>query len=184
MKTDLSTYNNSWYNPGAGVAKRSLWFIVNLLFFKTGLHYGSSVKRMMLRIFGARIGKGVVIKPSVNIKYPWNLVVGNHVWIGEQVWIDNLAMVTIGDNVCLSQGALLLCGNHNFSKPSFDLMVGAIILEEGCWIGARSLVGPGVTVHSHAVLAAGSTATAEMEAFKVYRGNPAKIVGDRKIVEK
>ena len=56
-----------------------------------------------MRLFGASVGKGVIINPRVNIKYPWKLVIGSNVWIGEKVWIDNLADVTIGDNVCLSQ---------------------------------------------------------------------------------
>jgi putative colanic acid biosynthesis acetyltransferase WcaF len=181
MKTDLSTYNNSWYNPGAGVLKRFVWYVVSRLFFKTGWPVPSGMKCKLLRMFGARIGSGVVIKPSVNIKYPWFLSIGNHVWIGERVWIDNLAMVTIGESACLSQGAMLLCGNHDYTEPSFDLMVGEINLAEGCWIGALALVGPGVKAGSHAVLSAGSVASGDLEPFKIYRGNPAVVVRERKM---
>ena len=129
---------------------------------------------MLLRMFGARIGSGVVVKPRVTIKYPWKLAVGDHSWIGEQVWIDNLDQVTIGAHVCISQGALLLCGNHDYKKPTFDLITGPIVLENGVWIGAKASVAPGVTCGSHSVLAMGGVATKNLEAWKVYQGNPAK----------
>jgi putative colanic acid biosynthesis acetyltransferase WcaF len=141
----------------------------------------SAVKVVLLRLFGAKIGKGVVIKPNVNIKYPWLLEIGSYVWIGEQVWIDNLANVIIGDHVCISQGALLLCGNHNYKKPSFDLLVGKITIEEGAWIGAKAVVCPNVTVHSHAILSVVSVATKNLEPYAIYQGNPAIKIRDRKI---
>jgi putative colanic acid biosynthesis acetyltransferase WcaF len=172
MKTDLSTYNNAWYQPGS-MLKRLLWYLVNALVLNNSLVLSSSFKVFCLRRFGAKIGKGVVIKPRVNIKYPWHLVIGNHCWIGEQVWIDNLDRVSIGDHVCISQGAYLGCGNHNYKLPSFDLMVAPITLEEGSWVGAKSIVGPGVTLKSHSVLALGSIATKDLEAYHIYRGNPA-----------
>ena len=130
-QTDLSKYNNDWYQPGAGKIKIALWYMTNALFLINPLNPFSSLKVFLLRLFGARIGKGVVIKQSVNIKYPWKLSVGDYTWIGERVWIDNLANVSIGKNCCLSQGAMLLCGNHNYKKETFDLIIGDIVLEDG-----------------------------------------------------
>ena len=179
MKTRLDLYNNSWYRPGGSPLSRGLWYFVNHLIFNNGLFPFSGFKCTILRLFGARVGSGVVIKPSVNIKYPWRLEIGNHVWIGEGVWIDNLGQVKIGDHVCLSQGCLLLCGNHNYRKETFDLMVGDITLEEGVWIGARALLGPGVHAGTHSVLEAGSVSGKNLEAFTIYRGNPAAIVKKR-----
>jgi putative colanic acid biosynthesis acetyltransferase WcaF len=173
-KTDLSVFNNSWYTPKAGVAKRGMWFLVNAIVMLNPIVPFSGLKIFLLRSFGAQIGKGVVIKPSVNIKYPWLLSIDDNSWIGEKVWIDNLADVHIGKNVCISQGAFLLCGNHNYKKPSFDLQIGKIILEDGVWIGAKSIVCPGVTCSSHAVLAVGSIATHNLDAFSIYQGNPAE----------
>ena len=132
-----------------------------------------------MRTFGAKIGENVTIKPKVNIKYPWFLKISDNVWIGENVWIDNLTQVTISSNVCISQGAMLLCGNHNYKKSTFDLMLGEIVLEEGVWIGARSVVCPGVTCKSHSVLTVGSVATSDLEAYSIYQGNPARKVKDR-----
>jgi putative colanic acid biosynthesis acetyltransferase WcaF len=135
----------------------------------------------LLRVFGAQIGTGVVIKPAVNIKYPWRLKIGNHVWIGEQVWIDNLENITIGDHVCISQGAMLLCGNHNYKRTTFDLLVGKIVLEDGAWIGAQTVVCPGVTCKSHSLLTVGSIATSNLNAYTIYQGNPAVAIKERVI---
>ena len=170
--TDLSTFNNAWYKPGGSPAKRVLWYYVNEVVFKTGLFPINGLKTGLLRAFGAAVAEGVVIKPCVNIKYPWRLRIGRHTWIGENVWIDNLDNVTLGANCCLSQGAMLLCGSHNYKQPTFDLITKPIVLEDGAWVGAQALVCPGVTLASHAVLAAGSVATEDIPAYSIAQGNP------------
>jgi putative colanic acid biosynthesis acetyltransferase WcaF len=179
-KTDLSKFTNEWYDTGAGTIKKVLWYIVNVIFFKSGFPV-NGIKVQVLRSFGAIVGNQVVIKPFTNIKYPWKLSIGNNVWIGESVWIDNLAYVTIEDHVCLSQGAFLLCGNHNYKKESFDLIVKEIKLQQGVWIGAKSIVCPGVTCNTHAVLTAGSIATKDLDSYGVYTGNPAVKIRERVI---
>jgi putative colanic acid biosynthesis acetyltransferase WcaF len=181
LKTQLNKFTNNWYTSGASKPKMLLWYFVNLIFFTSRWLPVSAIKVTLLRIFGAQVGSGVVIKPAVNIKYPWRLKIGNHVWIGEQVWIDNLENVEIGHHVCISQGAMLLCGNHNYKKSSFDLMVGKIILEEGVWIGAQTVVCPGVVCKSHSILTVGSVATSELKAYTIYQGNPAKAIKERVI---
>ncbi|MHA7943029.1 WcaF family extracellular polysaccharide biosynthesis acetyltransferase [Formosa sp. 3Alg 14/1] len=178
MKTDLSNYNNNWYQPG-GKLKILLWYVINVLFFINPLNPVSSLKVFLLKCFGARIGTGVVIKPGVNIKYPWLLTIGDYSWIGEKVWIDNLAQVTIGKHACISQEAMLLCGNHNYKKSTFDLMVGEIIIEDGAWVGAKSVVCPNVKIESHAILTVNSVATKTLEAYYIYQGNPAKQIRKR-----
>jgi putative colanic acid biosynthesis acetyltransferase WcaF len=169
----LAKYNNSWYSPKAGTIKQLLWYFVNALFIKNYMMPLSGVKVALLRLFGAKIGAGVVIKPGVNVKYPWLLTVGSHTWIGENVWIDNLCEVSIGSNACLSQGAMLLTGNHDFKKETFDLIVKEIVLEDGAWVGAQCVVCPGVTCGTHSVLTVGSVATANLEPYGIYKGNPA-----------
>ena len=149
------------------------WYVVNELFLRNPLNISSGLKVFCLKVFGAKIGKGVVIKPHINIKYPWKLSIGDHCWIGEGVWIDNLDQVTIEDHVCISQGAFLLCGNHNYKNQGFDLMTAPIVLKEGSWVGAKSIVGPGVVLESHSVLALGSVTSDSLEAYGIYRGNPA-----------
>ena len=180
QKTNLSSFNNSWYQAGGNLITRLLWYFTNAIFINSAFPL-SGVKVVLLKIFGAKIGKGVLIKPHVNIKYPWRLKIGNYVWIGEKVWIDNLADVTIEDHVCISQGAMLLCGNHDYKKTTFDLMVGNIYLKQGAWIGAQSVVCPGVVVGEHAVLSVGSVASKDMEPYWIYRGNPAEKIKQRQI---
>ncbi len=180
QKTNLAAFNNSWYKPGS-VIKIGLWQLFSAVFLINHLSLFSSLKVAVLRMFGAKIGAGVVIKQGVRIKYPWLLEIGNHVWIGEGCWIENHAKVNIGNNVCLSQGAMLLCGNHDFKKSSFDLMVGEIILEDGVWIGARALVCPGITCKSHSVLSVESVASNNLEPYSIYRGNPAIKIRERQI---
>jgi putative colanic acid biosynthesis acetyltransferase WcaF len=179
--TDLSGYTNNWYKPGAGRLKRVLWFIINAWLFASYNPF-NGLKIFLLRAFGAKVGKNVVIKPAVNIKYPWRLVIGDYAWIGEKVWIDNLEDVQIGKNVCISQAAILLCGNHNYRSSGFDLMVGKIILEDGCWIGARAIVCPGVTCGSHAVLTVNSVAVGNLEPYSINTGNPAVKMKARTII--
>jgi putative colanic acid biosynthesis acetyltransferase WcaF len=175
MKTDLSTYDNSWFYPGAGILKRMLWHLTNALFFINPVNASSGLKVLLLKLFGCRIGRGVNIKTGVNIKYPWLLEVGENSWIGEDVWIDNLVHVKLGANVCLSQGAMLLTGNHDYKKPTFDLIIKGIVLEDGVWIGAKAVVCPGVVCKSHSILSVGSVAVSDMDAYMVYQGNPAVI---------
>lgn len=179
--TDLSKFDNSWFDPGAGALKRLLWYLTNVVFIHSHALLPYSVKGGILRMFGAKVGKGVVIKPRVNIKYPWKLSVGDHTWVGEGVWIDNLDQVTIGANACISQGALILSGNHDFTQSTFDLIVKPIVIEDGAWVGAKSTVTQGVTIGSHAVLAVGSVASNDLESFGIYRGNPAVKVKERQI---
>ncbi|PRY88362.1 WcaF family extracellular polysaccharide biosynthesis acetyltransferase [Mongoliibacter ruber] len=179
-KISLIKFDNSFYKPGSKV-KILLWYLVNMFFFKSSFIFPSKFKTRILRIFGASVGKNVLIKPNVNIKYPWFLEIGDNVWIGEQVWIDNLAMVSISDNVCISQGAMLLCGNHNYKKETFDLIIGEILLEEGVWIGAKAVVCPGVKCFSHSILTVGSVATTNLNPYSIYQGNPALKIRERKI---
>jgi putative colanic acid biosynthesis acetyltransferase WcaF len=183
LKVDLNSYTKGDYNSQKGIVMRLVWYFINIIFFKSYLFPFYSFKRFLLKLFGAKIGKMVVIKPGVNIKYPWFLSIGDYTWIGEGVWIDNLTHVKIGSHVCISQGALLLTGNHNYKKISFDLIIGEIELKEGVWIGAKSLVCLNVKCETHSVLSAGSLANHDLEAYGIYQGNPAVKIKNR-IIEK
>jgi len=178
MPVNLQSYSNKDYKPGS-LFKRMLWYFLNGMVFKSGIFPFYGFKRFLLRSFGARIGRGVLIKPHVNIKYPWFLEIDDHTWIGENVWIDNLATVKIGANVCISQGAYLLTGNHNYKSSNFELMVSGINIEDGVWVGAKSIVCPGVNCRSYSVLSVGSVATSDLEANDIYQGNPAIKIKER-----
>ncbi|WP_405380801.1 WcaF family extracellular polysaccharide biosynthesis acetyltransferase [Maribacter sp. LLG6340-A2] len=179
---DLSIYQANEYKPGIFL-KRAIWYIINRLFFKTSIYYSYGFKRFLLRIFGAKVGNNLTIKPGLSIKYPWFLEIGDNVWLGEDVWIDNIAKITIGSNVCISQGALIVSGSHNYKKRSFDLILSDVILENGVWLGAKSVVTPGVTCKSHSVLSVGSVASNDLEPYKIYKGNPAVFIRDRNFID-
>ncbi len=179
-QVDLGRYSESWYKPG-GIVKRALWYAVNMIFLKSSIPYPNFLKVSLLRLFGARVGQGVNIKPCVNIKYPWFLEIGNNVWLGEEAWIDNKAKVTIGNNVCISQGAYILTNNHDYKKETFDLIIKPITIEDGVWIGARAMVCPGVTLKSHSVITAGSVISKDAQAYGIYKGAPAERVKERVI---
>lgn len=181
-EVNLGNFDNSWYKPGS-FFKRFFWHVISNIFINSTLPFPLKVKVFILRLFGAKIGQNVTIKPSVNIKYPWFLIIKDNVWIGENVWIDNFVQVVICENVCISQGALLLTGNHDYSKKSFDLIPGKITVENGAWVGAKSVVCPGVTLESHSVLTVGSVATKNLSAYSVFQGNPAIFLRERKIHE-
>lgn len=179
MTTKLDSFNGSDFHKDAGLFIQACWFFIHALFIQSSFIPVIGLKVFLLRLFGAKIGKGLIIKPSVHIKFPWKLTIGDHVWLGEQVWIDNLDKVKIGNNVCISQGALLLTGNHDYTIPSFDYRNAPIILEDGVWIGAKAVVCSGVTCKSHSILTVGSIATKDLEADTIYQGNPAKEIRKR-----
>jgi len=180
-KTQLKKdFNTSGYQIGASKPKMIAWYFTNLFIFKSGLIPFSTILVAILRIFGAKIGKDVRIKPFVAIKYPWKLKLGDHCWLAD-CSIENLEEVSIGKNVCISQKAMLLTGNHDYKRSTFDLITGPIVLEDGVWIGARAIVCPGITIKSHAVLSVASVATKNLESYSIYQGNPAIKVNQRKI---
>jgi putative colanic acid biosynthesis acetyltransferase WcaF len=179
MPVDLSQFSNTGFDRGASRFKEMLWLLVRSLFFAPPLPLPSALRVFFLRLFGATVGQGVVIKPQVKITFPWKLKVGSHVWLGEECWLLNLEQIVIADHVCLSQRAFLCTGNHNYKSPTFDLIVQPIQIEAGAWIGAGAFVGPGVKVGTHAVLAMGSVASADLQPFGIYRGNPAVWVKTR-----
>ena len=179
MSIQLAKYDNSWYRPGGTLFKRAAWFFLGQPLVRSAIIPSSSLRVFLLRMFGARIGKGVVIKPAVKIKYPWHLIVGDHCWIGEHAWIDNLTTVRLGSNVCVSQGAYFCTGNHDWTDPHFGLRVSPIEVGDGAWVGAKSLLTPGILIGAGAVAASGAVVTQSIPAFEIHAGNPAQFVKTR-----
>ncbi len=169
----LNCFNNFEFNRGRSIFVESIWIIIQKLFVSSWIP-GSYHRCFLLRLFGANIGHKVNIKPGVKIKFPWKLSIGEFSWIGENVWIDNLSPVNIGKNCCISQGAYLCTGSHDWSHPHFNLITKSIIIENGAWIAAKSIIAPGVFVGEGAILTLGSIATKDMEKWMIYCGNPAK----------
>ena len=183
QRIHLGTYDNGWYSPGRSFLWRAAWLFVGLPLFRTCVLPFSSLRVSLLRLFGARVGSGVVIHSEVSVKYPWHLQIGDHCWIGERAWIDNLTTVSLADNVCISQGCYICTGNHDWSDPSFGLMIGAVHLNSGAWAGAMSTLLPGVTLGEGAVAGAGSVVTRAIPPYEVHTGNPAVFARVRHVRE-
>jgi putative colanic acid biosynthesis acetyltransferase WcaF len=183
MMVDLSTPDNAELERGRPLLVEAAWHWFGSPLVRSRMIPWSGVKTRVLRIFGARTGEGVYFKPGVRVKFPWRLSIGDHCWIGEDVWIDNLASVEIGSHVCVSQGAYLCTGNHDWSTRNMRLFRRPITIGDAAWIGAKTVVCPGVTVGVGAVLTAGSVASRDIPAWEIHTGNPAVFVKSRAIGE-
>ncbi|WBL21652.1 WcaF family extracellular polysaccharide biosynthesis acetyltransferase [Zunongwangia sp. HRR-M8] len=148
---------------GASKFKEIIWYFIKITIFLSAFPYPSSLKVFLLRAFGAQVGTNITLKPRVNIHFPWKLEIGDHVWIGEESCLLNFEKLIIGDNVCISQRSYLCGGNHDYRKPSMPYRNGPITLNNGCWIGACSFIGPNVVIGTDAVITAGSTITSNIE---------------------
>jgi putative colanic acid biosynthesis acetyltransferase WcaF len=182
-QVDLGSYDNGWFSPGRSLLWRAAWLFVGLPLFRTSMLPSSAMRVALLRLFGARIGNGVVIHSEVVVKYPWHLQVGEHCWIGERAWIDNLTTVRLGNNVCVSQGCYICTGNHDWTDPSFGLIARPVELRDGAWAGAMSTLLPGVTLGEGAVAGAGSVVAQAIPPYEVHTGNPAIFTKVRSIRE-
>jgi putative colanic acid biosynthesis acetyltransferase WcaF len=173
---DLSIYDNSNFDRGAPRWKEALWALARWIFFQNALPWPSDLRVALLELFGAKIGKRVIIRANVNISFPWRLQIGDHVWIGEDVVILSLAQVTIESNVCVSQRAYLCTGSHSFRREDFKLKAAPITVRTGSWVAAAALVGPGVGIGAGSVVSAGSVVLENVPANVLVQGNPARVV--------
>jgi putative colanic acid biosynthesis acetyltransferase WcaF len=180
MNTRLDQFDASkGFSRGRSGLVIAAWYLLKCAFLLSALPWPSGLKVGLLRAFGARIGNGVVIKPRVNVHFPWKLEVGDHAWIGEEVFILNFEPVKIGAHACLSQRAFLCTGNHDYRDPQFSYRNAPVTVGAGAWVGANAFVGPGVTIGAEAVLAAGAVVTRDVPANVIVAGNPVQEKGRR-----
>ncbi|MCT0219816.1 putative colanic acid biosynthesis acetyltransferase [Synechococcus sp. CS-1329] len=176
---DLAHYRlPAHWSPGAPRGQQVLWLLAGQPLLGSFLP-GTPWRKALLRLFGARLGSGGRFKPHLRVKFPWRLQMGDHCWLGEEVWIDNLAPVRLGDRVCLSQGVYLCTGNHDFRSPQFSLRVQPIQIDADAWIAARAVLAPGTHVGAGAVVALAAAVKGTVAPGAVVAGNPARLVGHR-----
>ena len=151
---DLGAYESPVIPGNRNIAWRAAWYLVNAFLFQGAVLslIPSSWKAEILRAFGAKVGRGLVCKPRVTIKSPWFLELGDHVWLGEMVWIDNQCGVQIGSNVCISQGAYLFTGNHNWNDVRFRFSCRQLIVGDNVWVSAFTVVRPGSQIPNGSVI--------------------------------
>jgi putative colanic acid biosynthesis acetyltransferase WcaF len=181
---DLRLTSNGGYRHARSGLVRIVWGVVEALVLANPLITPYALKRGVLRLFGAQIGSNVIVKPSVRVKCPWHLSIGDNAWIGERVWIDNFVDVTIGANACISQGAYICTGNHDWSDPGMGRVVEPVAIEDGAWVGAFARIAPGVVVGREAIVTLGSVLLSDAASRGIYQGNPAAWIRERTIRER
>ena len=167
------------WHPGAPTSVQVLWFCFGSPLLSARFLPGSLWRILLLRTFGSQIGRGCRFKPGLRVKFPWRLKVGDFCWLGEDAWLDNLASITIGSRVCISQGVYLCTGNHDFRSPGFELRLGEIIIDSDAWIAARAVLAPGTRIGVAAVVTLGSVVAGSVPPSCIIRGNPGVIIGTR-----
>jgi putative colanic acid biosynthesis acetyltransferase WcaF len=156
-----------------------LWWLVQATLFRASPQVMYGFRRWLLRQFGAQIGKGVRIRPSVTIPYPWKLQIGDYSWIGDHAVLYTFANITIGQNVVISQKSYLCAGTHDYRSASFDIQAFPIVIEDEAWLAADVFVAPGVTVGKGAVVGSRSSVFGDLPQMMVCLGSPARAVRAR-----
>jgi putative colanic acid biosynthesis acetyltransferase WcaF len=160
---------------------RGIWGVVWLLLFRPSPRPFHSWRRMLLKSFGAQVGKHVNFHASVRVWAPWQLTVGNKVGVGSGVNIYNMAPIVIGDHCVVSQGAHLCAGSHDIDSSNFQLIARPITLKNNVWVCADAFVGPGVTIAEGCVIGAcGVVMKTISDPWTVWQGNPATLKRTRK----
>jgi len=156
-----------------------IWWIVQSIFFKMSPQVMYGWRRFLLRAFGAKIGKGVIIRPSTQITYPWKISIGDYSWIGDEVVLYSLGDIEIGSNTVISQRSYICTGSHYYDSENFDIYSQKITIGDKCWLATDVYVAPGITIGNFTVIGARSSVFKDLPSNKVCIGNPAKPFKDR-----
>jgi len=151
-----------------------LWWLVQTTLFSPSPQFMYGWRNWLLRRFGAHIGKGVVIRPSVRITYPWKLEIGDYAWVGDNAELYTLGEIKIGNNAVISQKSYLCTGSHDYKVETFDIYQIPIVIEDEAWIATDVYIAPGVTIGKGAIVGARSSVYQDMPAGMVCIGSPAK----------
>lgn len=158
-----------------------LWWFAQATLFRWSPQVLYGWRRWLLRRFGARVGEGVLIRPTVSVTYPWKLSIGDFAWIGDEVVLYTLGEITIGAHAVVSQKSYLCTGTHDPSKPTFDISAHPIRIGEQAWVATDVFVAPGVEIGAGTVVGARSSVFKSLPEGVIAMGNPARIVGPRKM---
>ena len=168
---------------GKSPFKVQLWWLVQFFLIAPSPQFLYTWRNWLLRLFGAQIGKGVLIRPSVQTTYPWKLKIGDNSWIGDDVVLYTLGEIEIGDNSVISQKSYICTGSHDYTRPTFDIYAQPIKIGSGVWVATDVYVAPGVTIGDGAVVGARSTVLNDLPAGMICYGSPAKPIKPRVMIE-
>ncbi len=164
---------------GRSSAYVQLWWIVQALLFKTSPQFMYGWRRFLLRAFGAKIGKKVIVRPTVHTQFPWKLSIGDYSWVGDHVALYSLGNIQIGKNAVVSQGSYLCAGSHDYQIDTFPIFALPVTIEDECWLATDVFIGPGVTIGKGTVVGARSSVFKSLPPDKVCAGTPAKVIRNR-----
>ena len=179
MAQNLSTFKLPKNFRGRNALIVQMWWIVQNVFLNTSPQFMYGWRRFLLRLFGAKIGKKVIIRPTVKVTYPWKVSIDDYSWIGDDVVLYSLGEIEIGKNVVVSQKSYICTGSHEYKTEDFPILAKKITIEEGCWLATDVFVGPGVSIKKNTVVGARSSVYKNLPENKVCIGNPAKIIRER-----
>ncbi|MEA5516936.1 hormogonium polysaccharide biosynthesis acetyltransferase HpsU [Nodularia sp. UHCC 0506] len=171
---DLRKYDQSWFDRGRPGWYILLWWFVQAIAFPVTPHFASGLRCRLLQLFGAKIGKSVLIRPTARFTYPWKVTVGDYSWIGDDVVLYSLDEIHIGEHCVISQKTYLCTGSHDIQDPAFGLKTGNITIGDGVWVAADCFVGTGVEIGSNAVIGARSSVFNDMPPGQVCWGSPCR----------
>ncbi|GAB7257500.1 LbetaH domain-containing protein [Polaribacter sp. OB-PA-B3] len=163
------------------LARLLWWFVWNLLFRPFSMPLFKKWRILLLKIFGAKIGKGCKVMASVKIWAPWNLELGDYVAIGFNSFCYNPAKIIVGNRVSISQRAHLCSASHDITKKNNPLITAPIVIKDRAWVAADTFVGMGVTIGEGAVVGARASVFKDVDSWTVVGGNPAKFIKKRVI---
>ncbi|MBE7381785.1 MAG: colanic acid biosynthesis acetyltransferase WcaF [Leptolyngbya sp. SIO1E4] len=178
---DLRQYDQSWYDPGRPKWVVMVWWLIQAIAFPLTLHAHHAPRRALLRLFGARIGKRVVIRPSARFYYPWRVEIGDYSWIGSGVEFYSVDQIRIGNHCVVSQNSYLCTGSHDPTDAAFGLITAPITLENGVWVATDCFVGPGVTIGANSIVGARSSVFSNLPSQQVCLGTPCRPQKPRQI---
>jgi putative colanic acid biosynthesis acetyltransferase WcaF len=171
---DLRRYDQSGFDRGRSGGVILLWWLVQAIAFPLTPHSFHHARVFLLRLFGAQIGQGVVIRPTARFTYPWKVRIGDYSWIGDDVVLYSLDQITIGEHCVISQKSYLCTGSHDMQDPAFGLQTAAIAVGNGAWVATDCFVAPGVKIGANAVIGARSNVLADIPDRQVCWGNPCR----------
>jgi putative colanic acid biosynthesis acetyltransferase WcaF len=172
---ELARAGKGNYVARRGRLVQAVWYLIETCVLDNRLLPFSALRAALLRLFGAKVGRGCRLVHPIRVKAPWNLEMGDDCWIGADVWIYNQAPIRIGSNVCVSQGTFLSAGSHDM-RTNMDLHVAPIVIEDGVWISSKCVVQMGVTIGRSAVVTPLSVVHRSLEPEGVYGGNPCRFI--------
>lgn len=155
------------------------WWLVQGTLFAWSPQFLYAWRRFLLRLFGAKIGRNVLVRPTARITYPWKVSIGDFSWIGDNVTLYSLGEIEIGANTVISQSSYICTGGHDFTKPTFDIYAIPIIIGDQVWIATDVFVAPGVHIGDGAVVGVRSTVLQNLPPGKICYGSPARPIKDR-----